>query len=53
MSGMKYLFASLDALIAEIAWEVVKDGHDFKPFVIRGEKPWFLDHCLEECLSAA
>jgi hypothetical protein len=27
---MKYLFVSLDGLIADIAWEVVKEGHDVK-----------------------
>src|SRR5262249_3040884 len=27
---MKYLFVSLDGLIADIAWEVVKEGHEVK-----------------------
>jgi len=27
---MKHLFVSLDGLIADIAWEVVKEGHDVK-----------------------
>jgi hypothetical protein len=27
---MKYLFVSLDGLIADIAWEVVKEGHDVR-----------------------
>jgi phosphoribosylamine---glycine ligase len=30
---MKYLFVSLDGLIADIAWEVVKEGHDVKFYI--------------------
>src|SRR5215510_10411629 len=30
---MKYLFVSLDGLIGDIAWEVVKEGHDVKFFI--------------------
>src|SRR5262245_48200115 len=30
---MKYLFVSLDGLIADIAWQVVKDGHDVKFYI--------------------
>jgi phosphoribosylamine--glycine ligase len=30
---MKYLFVSYDGLIADIAWEVVKEGHDAKFFI--------------------
>jgi phosphoribosylamine--glycine ligase len=30
---MKYLFVSLDGLIADIAWSVVKEGHDVKFYI--------------------
>ena len=30
---MKYLFVSLDGLIADIAWAVVKEGHDVKFYI--------------------
>jgi len=30
---MKYLFVSLDGLIGDIAWEVVKEGHDVKFYI--------------------
>jgi phosphoribosylamine--glycine ligase len=30
---MKYLFVSLDGLISDIAWEVVKAGHDVKYYI--------------------
>src|SRR5881397_3015146 len=29
----KFLFVSLDALIADIAWQVVKEGHEVKLFI--------------------
>jgi phosphoribosylamine--glycine ligase len=36
---MKYLFVSLDGLISDIAWEVVKAGHDVKYYIHNpGEK---------------
>ena len=30
---MRYLFVSLDGLISDIAWEVVKEGHDVKYYI--------------------
>ena len=30
---MKYLFVSLDGLIGDIAWEVVKEGHDVRFYI--------------------
>lgn len=30
---MKFLFVSIDALINDIAWQVVKEGHDVKYFI--------------------
>ncbi len=30
---MKYLFVSLDGLIADTAWEVVKEGHDVRFYI--------------------
>jgi phosphoribosylamine--glycine ligase len=30
---MKYLFVSLDGLIADIAWHVVQEGHDVKFYI--------------------
>src|SRR5262245_59935749 len=36
---MKLLFVSLDGLIADIAWEVVKEGHDVRFYIDdQGEK---------------
>src|SRR5262245_46070710 len=35
---MKYLFVSLDGLIADIAWEVAKEGHDVKFFIADAEE---------------
>jgi phosphoribosylamine--glycine ligase len=29
----KFLFVSLDGLIADIAWQVVKEGHEVKLFI--------------------
>ena len=37
MEKKKFLFVSYDALISDIAWEVVKEGHDAK-YWIRDEK---------------
>jgi phosphoribosylamine--glycine ligase len=37
MDRTKFLFVSYDALISDIAWEVVKEGHDVK-YWIRDEK---------------
>ncbi|TMH19168.1 MAG: hypothetical protein E6H70_04135 [Betaproteobacteria bacterium] len=33
MDRKKFLFVSLDGLIADIAWQVVKEGHEVKLFV--------------------
>ncbi|MDP3910135.1 MAG: hypothetical protein Q8Q14_07065 [Gemmatimonadales bacterium] len=33
MDKKKFLFVSLDGLIADIAWQVVKEGHEVKLFV--------------------
>ena len=33
MDKKKFLFVSLDALIADIAWQVVKEGHEVKLFI--------------------
>src|SRR5687768_15864644 len=30
---MKYLFVSLDGLIADIAWQVVKEGHEVRFYI--------------------
>ena len=32
MDRKKFLFVSLDGLIADIAWQVVKEGHEVKLF---------------------
>ena len=32
MDKKKFLFVSLDGLIADIAWQVVKEGHEVKLF---------------------
>jgi phosphoribosylamine--glycine ligase len=37
MDKSKFLFASLSALISDIAWEVLKEGHDVC-YYIEGEK---------------
>lgn len=33
MANMKFLFVSLDALISDTAWQVVKEGHDVRYFI--------------------
>ena len=33
MEKKKFLFVSLDGLIADIAWQVVKEGHEVKLFI--------------------
>ena len=33
MEPKKFLFVSIDALIADIAWQVVKEGHDVRLFI--------------------
>ena len=33
MDKRKFLFVSYDALISDIAWEVVKEGHDVKYWI--------------------
>ena len=33
MDRKKFLFVSLDGLIADIAWQVVKEGHEVKLFI--------------------
>src|ERR1700739_65054 len=37
MDKRKFLFASLPALISDIAWQVLKEGHDVR-YYIEGEK---------------
>jgi phosphoribosylamine--glycine ligase len=39
MEKKNFLFVSIDALISDIAWQVIKEGHDAKYFIEdRGEK---------------
>ena len=33
MPGLKFLFVSLDGLIGDIAWQVVKEGHEVRYFI--------------------
>ena len=38
MDKKKFLFVSLDGLIADIAWQVVKEGHEVKLFIEANEE---------------
>src|SRR4026209_1247230 len=38
MDKKKFLFVSLDALIADIAWQVVKEGHEVKLYIDNKEE---------------
>jgi len=33
MERKKFLFVSLDALISDVAWQIVKEGHEVKYFI--------------------
>ena len=33
MNKIKFLFVSYDALISDIAWQIVKEGHDAKYYI--------------------
>ena len=39
MTKKKFLFVSIDALIHDIAWQVVKEGHDVRYFIQEKEIP--------------
>ena len=38
MDKKKFLFVSLDGLIADIAWQVVKEGHEVKLYTDNKEE---------------
>lgn len=38
MDKKKFLFVSIESLIGDIAWQVVKEGHDVKYFIERGSE---------------
>ena len=38
MSGTRFLFVSFDGLIADAAWEVVKEGHDVRLYIDNPEE---------------
>ncbi len=38
MDKKKFLFVSLDGLIADIAWQVVKEGHEVKLFIAHARR---------------
>jgi phosphoribosylamine--glycine ligase len=49
MERKKFLFVSLDALISDIAWQVVKEGHEVKYFIDTPSEKEISDGFVPKC----
>ncbi len=49
MPGSRFLFVSFDGLIADIAWQVVKEGHDARLWIQDEEERGIADGFVPKC----